>query len=229
MSEATTPFRCLAVLESPSGTDMAEAQMAWQQDDPFAALREEGVVRYVRGLSVPTTDPALAQRSRIGVAHLWVDDEAVAVKLAARLRSGEIHRANPVLGPTRIIALPVVQRYQLGIADDAGTTPLRAIFLVKRREGMSAEAFHRHWREVHGPMLIGQAGITRYAQLHRAAASYDGGPEFDGVAELSFPDELAYAAFGRSEPHRTNQMADLPNLFDLTVGKRFFSREEVVF
>jgi uncharacterized protein (TIGR02118 family) len=229
MTATTTPFRCLAVLEAPSGTDMAQAQAAWQQDDPFAALREEGVVRYVRGLAVPTADPALAQRSRIGIAHLWVDDEATAVKLNARLRSGEVHRAHPVLGAARIIALPVVQRFRLGVEDDAGTTPLRAVFLVKRREGMSAEAFHRHWREVHGPMLVGQAGITRYAQLHRIAASYDDGPEFDGVAELSFADEEGYAAFGRSEPHRTNQIADLPNMFDLKVGKRFFSREQVVF
>lgn len=230
MPDATfAPYRCLAVLEAPSGMAMQEAQAGWRQDDPFTALRDKGVIRYVRGLVVPTDDVALAQRSRIGVAHLWVKDEDTALALNARLRSSDVHRNHPVLGSARIIALPVAQRFQVGPQDDFGQAGLRALFLIKRRDDMTAEAFHQYWREVHGPMVEGQDGVARYAQLHRLYGSYDGGPEFDGAAEISFADEAGYAAFGRSEPHHSNQVADLPNLFDLKVGKRFFSRDEIIF
>lgn len=229
MAETEGPYRCIAVLETSSSADMQALQAAWRQGDPFAGLQKEGVTRYVRGLAVPTEDAALAQRGRIGIAHLFVPDAPTALTLNARLRAGEIHGTHPVLGSARIIAMAVAQRYHLGVEDDFGQTPLRAVFLVKGRDDIGPRGFHRHWREIHGPMLIGQPGVTRYAQNHRLYDSYDGGPEFDGFAEMSFPDEAAYAAFGASEPHRTNQMNDLPKSFDLKVGKRFYSREETVF
>lgn len=222
--------RCIAVLEASSGMDVEAAQAAWRADDPFAGLASEGVNRYVRGFAVGTDEPALTRRGRIGVAHLWMESEAAALALNRRLRAGEFHKDHSVLGSARIIALPVAKRYHLGEADDYARTPLRAVFLVKRRDDLTPQQFHRHWREVHGPMLIGQDGITSYAQQHRLYDSYDeGGPNFDGVAELSFPDEAGFRAFATCEPHAANQNADLPNLFDLTAGKRFFSREEAIF
>lgn len=230
MPETDSPVRCVAVLETSSSADMPALQNGWRQNDPFLALRDEGVTRYIRGFAAQTDDPVLVRRGRIGIAHLFVDDERTASELNTRLRLGEVHGRHPALGSARIIALPVKQRFRLGVEDDFGQTPLRAIFLVKRRDDIGPAGFHRHWREIHGPMLIGQPGVTRYAQNHRLAQSYDdGGTEFDGFAEISVPDEAAYAEFNASEPHRTNQMNDLPKLFDLQVGKRFFSREELVF
>lgn len=229
MAETDGPCRCIAVLEASSSSDMHVLQSAWAEDDPFAGLGSAGVTRYVRGLAVPTENPALAQRGRIGIAHLFVPDVNSALALNARLRAGEFHSGHPVLGVARIIAFPVVQRFLLGVGDDFGQTPLRAIYLVKGRDDIGPKGFHRHWREVHGPMVVGQPGVTRYAQNHRLHESYDDGPEFDGFAEMSFPDEAANTLFSSSEPHRTNQMNDLPRLFDLKVGKRFYSREEVIF
>jgi uncharacterized protein (TIGR02118 family) len=222
-------YRCVAVLEAPASSDIEAMQDAWRANDPFLALRDRGVTRYVRGLAMPTDEPALARRGRIGIANLWVEDADSAIALSAELRAGKVHASNPELAAARVIAMAVVERFRLGEADDYGHTPLRAVFLVKGRDDIGRHGFHQHWREIHGPLLVGQAGITRYAQQHRIDPAEDGARDFDGIAELSFPDEEGYARFGASEPHRSRQIEDLPNLFDLAVGKRFFSREELVF
>ncbi|MET0248194.1 MAG: EthD domain-containing protein [Sphingobium sp.] len=229
MAETQGPYRCVAVLETSSSADMDALHAAWAANDPFGDLASEGVTRYVRGFAVATDDPVLLRRGRIGIAHLFVPDAATALVLNVKLRAGEVHGRHPQLGNARIIAMPLVQRFRLGVEDDFGQTPLRAIYLVKGRDDIGPTGFHDHWRGVHGPLLIGQAGVTRYAQNHRLTDSYDAGPEFDGLAEMSFPDEAANAVFSNSEPHRTNQVNDLPNAFDLNVGKRFYTREETIF
>jgi uncharacterized protein (TIGR02118 family) len=62
------------------------------------------------------------------------------------------------------------------------------VCFVRRRPGMSAEAFHTHWRDRHGPLVRDNAAarryVRRYEQHHRVARDYDrpDGPAFDGVA-----------------------------------------------
>ena len=71
------------------------------------------------------------------------------------------------------------------------------MFCLHRRPEVDAAAFHRYWREVHGPLAASYApvlGIRKYVQLHTMAgpvtdaiAADRGAPEyFDGVAELWF-------------------------------------------
>ena len=60
--------------------------------------------------------------------------------------------------------------------------------LVRRKAGMSPEAFHAYWRDRHGPLVIGTRHgrhVLRYEQHHRPLSDYgpddDGG--YDGVTE----------------------------------------------
>jgi len=59
---------------------------------------------------------------------------------------------------------------------------------VKRRNPLSAEEFHRHWREVHARIIRDTPSLARhlisYTQHPAAASEYLNGrePEWDGVA-----------------------------------------------
>ena len=63
---------------------------------------------------------------------------------------------------------------------------IKLICFVKRKPGMSEEDFHKHWREVHGPLVAstksGQHAI-RYEQNHRATEAQEhlGASAYDGV------------------------------------------------
>jgi hypothetical protein len=49
------------------------------------------------------------------------------------------------------------------------------------------------------------------------------------MAEMIWSDAAAHAAFESSPQSRVEQANDLPNLFDLKAGFRFFVAEETVF
>jgi uncharacterized protein (TIGR02118 family) len=72
---------------------------------------------------------------------------------------------------------------------------IKLIGILTRREGMPVEAFQRHWREVHGPMIAAAPGLRRYVQSHSIAELYGDYPQaFDGIAEAWFDDVEAYEA-----------------------------------
>ncbi len=87
---------------------------------------------------------------------------------------------------------------------------IRLVFLIRRQPHLTLEEFHTYWRDEHGPLAAfhqQHLGIVRYTQSHRLEdASNDrmaearGGmePPYDGVAELWFRSEEAFAEAGRS-------------------------------
>ena len=79
-----------------------------------------------------------------------------------------------------------------------GLTMITIVFLLRRRDEVDDEEFHRYWREEHGPLVAGFAeslGIRRYEQLHsldpvlsealRASRGCES-VRYDGVALVSF-------------------------------------------
>ena len=64
---------------------------------------------------------------------------------------------------------------------------IKLIAFVKRNPRLTVEEFHRHWREVHAPIIRDTPAlarhVVRYEQNHRLLSDYErGDPEFDGVA-----------------------------------------------
>jgi uncharacterized protein (TIGR02118 family) len=65
---------------------------------------------------------------------------------------------------------------------------VKLMCFVRRRAGMSAEEFHEHWRDRHGPLVRDNAAVRRYVrryeQNHRVGRDYErpAAPDFDGVA-----------------------------------------------
>ncbi len=106
---------------------------------------------------------------------------------------------------------------------------------LKRKQGMSAEEFHRYWRDVHGPLVKSvpefMRYVRKYVQSHTISDSVPGvatAPSpYDGVAELWF-DSLEDVAKAYSEP-RFNEvlMPDGLKFFDVD-GCIFFVVDEIV-
>ena len=68
---------------------------------------------------------------------------------------------------------------------------IKLIVAVKRRAGMSADEFHRHWRTTHADLVRSNPAskryIRKYIQCHTLPAEYATGEvAFDGTAELWF-------------------------------------------
>ena len=63
---------------------------------------------------------------------------------------------------------------------------IKAIYLIRRKPGMSREDFHRYWRDVHGTIAARIPGMRRYVQCHAIKSGADAG--YDGAAEAWFDD-----------------------------------------
>jgi uncharacterized protein (TIGR02118 family) len=64
---------------------------------------------------------------------------------------------------------------------------IKTVTLLKRRPDLTSEEFHRHWREIHGPLVLALPGVLRYVQC-RPLASIEGQPDVDGIAEVWYSD-----------------------------------------
>jgi uncharacterized protein (TIGR02118 family) len=91
---------------------------------------------------------------------------------------------------------------------------LKVITLMKRRPGLSVEDFHSHWYGIHGPLLRRAPGIRRYVQSHTLVQGYRKGELlFDGISELLFDDDDAFAVFKASDAFQMAS-ADLATFVD---------------
>jgi len=72
---------------------------------------------------------------------------------------------------------------------------IKLVFVIRRREELSHEEFHRYWLEEHGPLarrLLESLGARRYVQTHtldtdlhaQLAATRGTAEAYDGLAEV---------------------------------------------
>ncbi|HTK34045.1 MAG TPA: EthD domain-containing protein [Caulobacteraceae bacterium] len=83
---------------------------------------------------------------------------------------------------------------------------IKIISLLRRKDGMTHEAFVRHWEHVHAPMLRNLPEVRRYVQSHIVTerptplGAIDG--EIDGIVELWFDDLEAFERSWRSPANK---------------------------
>ena len=91
---------------------------------------------------------------------------------------------------------------------------LKLVFVIRRREDLSSEEFHRYWLEEHGPLarrLLESLGARRYVQTHALdtdlngalAASRGTAAAYDGLAEVWWDSLDALLAAAGSEAGRS--------------------------
>ena len=87
---------------------------------------------------------------------------------------------------------------------------IKLVFVIRRREELAPEEFHRYWLEEHGPLarrLLEPLGARRYVQTHTfdtdlntaLAASRGTAEAYDGLAEVWWDSLDALIAMSRSE------------------------------
>lgn len=101
---------------------------------------------------------------------------------------------------------------------------IKAIYLIRRKPGMSAEDFHRYWREVHGAIAARIPGMRRYVQCHSVAGVGGEAPEYDGAAEAWF-DDLDAVGRAVASPEYAAARADEARFIDLERTSLIFTEE----
>jgi len=113
---------------------------------------------------------------------------------------------------------------------------VKLVACLRRRPGLSPEAFRRHWRETHGPLIRGipelHALIRRYVQGHPVGDPVPGdvtGQEpFDGVAEMWFDDLSSMARAFSLPEYLARVRPDEESFLDLRRCVAFVVEEHVV-
>jgi uncharacterized protein (TIGR02118 family) len=119
---------------------------------------------------------------------------------------------------------------------------IKLVFVIRRREDIPQEEFHRYWLEDHGPLarrLVEPLGARRYVQAHtvapelnaQLAATRDTSEAFDGLAEIWWDslDDLV-AAFTSEEGQQAGQalMEDEAKFIDFGRSSLFVAEEHSI-
>ncbi len=96
---------------------------------------------------------------------------------------------------------------------------VRLTCVLRRKAGMTPEEFHRHWREVHGPLIpTTRSGshVLRYEQHPRPLTDYagDDDPGYDGVTVQWFESMEEYRAHMAEDDFGT-VWADIERFLDV--------------
>jgi uncharacterized protein (TIGR02118 family) len=111
---------------------------------------------------------------------------------------------------------------------------VKLVFCLRRRDDISAEEFHRYWREVHAPLVAKHAavtGIRRYVQTHAIDAPLldRGGPApYDGVAEIWFDSVETMGGTEASRAAGRELFEDEQRFIDHSRSPMFLAHEHVI-
>jgi len=100
------------------------------------------------------------------------------------------------------------------LAPDPDHDPFVAHYLVKKKPGMTFEAFRSYETDVHAPLAMALPGLQTY-RLTFFPPSEDGPQPYDAMASLTFDSEAAHDAALASDAGQ-RALADLPNVVDVS-------------
>ena len=116
---------------------------------------------------------------------------------------------------------------------------VKLVYVIRRREDLSAEEFHRYWLEVHAPKVINVAKdvrARRYVQSHtfdtplnQAFAESRGlSPWYDGITEVWWDslDDLQAAASSPEGAQALKMLLEDEHQFIDLAGSTIFMTEE---
>jgi uncharacterized protein (TIGR02118 family) len=120
---------------------------------------------------------------------------------------------------------------------------VKLVYVIRRREGLSAEEFRRYWLEVHAPKVINIAKdirARRYVQSHtldtplnQAFAESRGlSPAYDGITEVwwdSLDDLMAAASTPEAEQAYQMLLEDEGEFIDHGRSTIFMTEEHEIF
>jgi uncharacterized protein (TIGR02118 family) len=119
----------------------------------------------------------------------------------------------------------------------------KLVFVIRRRQDLPPEEFHRYWLEEHGPLarsLLEPLGASRYVQSHAVAPDLNAAlaptrgtaEAYDGLAEIYWESVEAFVTASASEEgRRANEILieDEARFIDFERSSLFLTEEETIF
>jgi uncharacterized protein (TIGR02118 family) len=115
---------------------------------------------------------------------------------------------------------------------------IKLFALLPKREDVTLEQFHEHWRTTHRDYALRMRSLRRYVQGHRLASAPDGFPPapfegfeaapYPGIAEAWFEDLAAAAGMGEDPDYTEGAKLDEPNFMDVDASRFLLTEENVV-
>lgn len=205
----------------PRKPDLSRQQFHrhWREVHAPLARRIKTLRRYVQSHRLPDAIPGVREAPYEGIAEIWFDDLETGLGLGSDPDYLEgAYRDEPNFiakeGPTFLMTRENIVVPGPALAADA--PGVKAVFLLKRKPGMSVTAFQDYWRNKHAPLVPRTPGLRHYVQCHVAPELYqsDPAPAFDGVAELSWSDLESFRSAWASDAFRVEQLPDAANFLD---------------
>lgn len=180
-------IKFIGLLTRKEGMSVEDFQRYWREVHGPIMARTPGMRRYVQSHAVPESYAGPNPPPFDGLAEAWFDSRAAfeAAQRSPQWQAGTPDARNFLASSRNLLTteVPII---------DAYATPLERQSMVKyvsfltRKEGMSVEAFQRHWRDVHAPLIVAElTALRRYVQCHPLPETYAGAspPPFDGIPE----------------------------------------------
>jgi uncharacterized protein (TIGR02118 family) len=151
-----------------------------------------------------------------GFVELWVDDTAALKALAASAEYDAVAENEKVFADRASIDLTLTEESVM-IDGAVLEGAVKRIVALKRRPGMSPEAFQDHWARRHAALIGALPGLCRYAQSRIRLSGYrsDRQPNWDGFESTWFASLDAMAAAGAA-PGQDAIRADRAGFIDAT-------------
>jgi len=105
---------------------------------------------------------------------------------------------------------------------------INAFSLLKRKPGLTVDAFQEHWRTEHAELIRLLPGVRRYVQSHPLVEMYeDEEPVYDGVAELWGEDSQAFRDIAGSDAYAAVQI-DEEKFLDRAATELVLTEEHII-
>lgn len=222
-------IKTIATAIPRSGMSRAAFHHHWRTVHAPLFARIRSLRGYVQSHRLETPIPGLPPAPCEGIASAWFDDLETAINLGRDpdYRSFAAPDDKNFVDRAKISFL--FTRENIVVAGASETPGVCAIFLLKRKHGMSVEAFQDYWREKHAPIVPRTPEIRRYVQSHAAPESYAARPpEYDGVAELHWDNLAAFERAWHSPEMQQEQFGDVRHFLDTRATLAFLAEEHRV-
>lgn len=235
--------KLIAFLKRKPGTSADEFRRYWKEvHGPLVESVPEfmrHVRRYVQSHTISYTVPGVASPPSPfdGVGELWFDtlDDVARAYSEPQMVDVLLPDGLKFFDPAGSLFFVVEEIEFSGRPAQVGKG-VKLMAALKRKPGMSAEEFHRYWKDVHGPLVLSvpefMGYVRRYVQSHTISDAVPGvatpPAPYDGGAELWFDtlDDVA-KAYGHPRFHEV-LLPDGIKFFDVP-NCLFFVLEELEF
>ncbi|HLF77006.1 MAG TPA: EthD family reductase [Dehalococcoidia bacterium] len=182
-------IKLMGLITRKEGMTVEAFQAYWRDVHAPMIARAPGLRRYVQNHSIAELYDKYPQAFD-GIAEAWFDSlEAYEAAVASPAwQEAAVDAPNFIGKSARVMAteVPIIDDFP-SVRDR--TSMAKYSGFLTRRPHLTVEAFQKHWREVHAPLVVSElTGMVRYVQSHALLETYgsERPPAFDGVPQAWF-------------------------------------------